>query len=87
MARKDDFFAGRMRDNASRSEHLPPHQGGRYVGFGSDPTPPPRPGGAGGFGGGPKGQREEAGQNVEDLVAKGFDSLSLLGKEAYSNAS
>lgn len=36
-ANKDSFFAGRVAENASRPDHLPPSQGGKYVGFGSTP--------------------------------------------------
>lgn len=36
-ARKDDFFASKMAQNASRPDYLPPNQGGKYVGFGSAP--------------------------------------------------
>lgn len=39
-ARKDDFFASKMAQNAARPDHLPPSQGGKYVGFGSTPSQP-----------------------------------------------
>ncbi|KAF8397522.1 hypothetical protein HHK36_016439 [Tetracentron sinense] len=38
-ANKESFFAGKMVENESRPEGIPPSQGGKYVGFGS--TPPP----------------------------------------------
>lgn len=38
-ANKESFFARKMVENESRPEGLPPSQGGKYVGFGSTPTP------------------------------------------------
>ncbi|ELT90952.1 hypothetical protein CAPTEDRAFT_222395 [Capitella teleta] len=38
---KEDFFSRRQDENMSRPEHLPPSQGGKYVGFGSSPAPQP----------------------------------------------
>lgn len=38
-ANKESFFARKMAENDSRPEGLPPSQGGKYVGFGSTPTP------------------------------------------------
>lgn len=40
-ANNEAYFATLGQANATRPEHLPPSQGGRYVGFGSTPTPPP----------------------------------------------
>lgn len=40
-ANKEEFFQRRMMENQTRPDHLPPSQGGKYVGFGS--APPPRP--------------------------------------------
>ena len=37
-AQRDDFFARRQTENASRPSHVPPSQGGRYSGFGSGST-------------------------------------------------
>ena len=42
-AQKEQFFASRMQQNASRPDNLPPSQGGKYVGFGSGGSAPPRP--------------------------------------------
>ena len=42
-SQKEQFFANRMAANASRPDHLPPNQGGKYVGFGSGGSAPPRP--------------------------------------------
>ncbi|KAJ4149761.1 Zn finger-containing GTPase- Activating Protein for ARF [Fusarium falciforme] len=35
----DQYFAKLGADNASRPDHLPPSQGGKYAGFGSTPAP------------------------------------------------
>ena len=35
----DKYFARLGADNANRSEHLPPSQGGKYAGFGNTPGP------------------------------------------------
>ncbi|GAB1607250.1 ADP-ribosylation factor GTPase-activating protein 1-like isoform X2 [Argonauta hians] len=40
--RKEDFFNSRQAENATRSEDLPPSQGGKYIGFGSTPDPGPQ---------------------------------------------
>ena len=42
-SQKEQFFANRMAANAGRPDHLPPSQGGKYVGFGSGGSAPPRP--------------------------------------------
>lgn len=39
----DRYFAKLGADNASRSEGLPPSQGGKYAGFGSTPNPSSEP--------------------------------------------
>ena len=41
-AANENYFASLGETNASRPENLPPSQGGRYVGFGSTPSPQPR---------------------------------------------
>ncbi len=38
-ANKDAFFARKQEENANKPDHLPPNQGGKYVGFGSTPAP------------------------------------------------
>ena len=45
-AGKDQFFARKMQENASRPVGLPPSQGGKYVGFGSAPVAAPAQNGA-----------------------------------------
>lgn len=37
--RNEDFFARKGSENATRSADLPPSQGGKYAGFGSEPVP------------------------------------------------
>ncbi len=62
-ANKDEFFKRKQQENASRPDHLPPSQGGKYVGFGSGYQAPPKP----------------AATGVEDVTAmlsKGLYSLS-----------
>ncbi|XP_030372379.1 ADP-ribosylation factor GTPase-activating protein 1 isoform X2 [Scaptodrosophila lebanonensis] len=39
---KDEFFNRRQVENASRPDHLPPNQGGKYAGFGFTRDPPPK---------------------------------------------
>jgi len=39
---RDQFLANKMMENQSRSDNLPPSQGGKYVGFGSTPAPQPQ---------------------------------------------
>lgn len=40
-AANESYFASLGSANASRPDHLPPSQGGRYTGFGSTPSPTP----------------------------------------------
>uniref|UniRef100_A0A1A9VIR5 ADP-ribosylation factor GTPase-activating protein 1 n=1 Tax=Glossina austeni TaxID=7395 RepID=A0A1A9VIR5_GLOAU len=39
---KEEFFAKRQLENASRPDNLPPNQGGKYSGFGYTREPPPK---------------------------------------------
>lgn len=39
---KEDFFSRKQSENASRPDHLPPSQGGKYSGFGYSREPPPK---------------------------------------------
>jgi ADP-ribosylation factor GTPase-activating protein 1 len=73
---KEDFFARRMAENASKPDHLPPNQGGKYVGFGSQPA-----------GGAPLGRRPgaAAGPGVDDvseMLSKGMSGLSTFAGQA-----
>lgn len=40
--KKHDFFNRIQMENASKSDNLPPNQGGKYAGFGNTRDPPPR---------------------------------------------
>lgn len=64
----DKYFARLGADNASRSEDLPPSQGGKYAGFGN--TPAPAPGGAGGNTALPS--MDELQNNPVAALSKGF---------------
>lgn len=82
-AGKEEFFARKMQENDSRPDHLPPNQGGKYVGFGS--TPAPRPGGGPG-GRGPGGPAPGV-DDVTQLLSKGLSSLGQVAGMAASTAS
>lgn len=41
-SQRDGFFDRVQRENANRSDDLPPSQGGKYTGFGNSANPPPR---------------------------------------------
>jgi ADP-ribosylation factor GTPase-activating protein 1 len=45
-AQNESYFAKMGAENANRSEDLPPSEGGKFIGFGSDPWAPPRKEGA-----------------------------------------
>ncbi|KAL9597458.1 MAG: hypothetical protein Q9179_004255 [Wetmoreana sp. 5 TL-2023] len=49
----EDFFARKGSENERRRADLPPSQGGKYAGFGSEPMPQPSSGGGGSNGGMP----------------------------------
>eukprot|EP00208_Stichococcus_sp_RCC1054_P001386 CAMPEP_0206139796 /NCGR_PEP_ID=MMETSP1473-20131121/7313_1 /ASSEMBLY_ACC=CAM_ASM_001109 /TAXON_ID=1461547 /ORGANISM="Stichococcus sp, Strain RCC1054" /LENGTH=393 /DNA_ID=CAMNT_0053533703 /DNA_START=327 /DNA_END=1508 /DNA_ORIENTATION=- len=65
-ANKDSFFARQMEANASRPEGLPPNQGGKYVGFGSGGSAPPRPASGAGL------------DQVTGALASGWTQLSSV---------
>jgi ADP-ribosylation factor GTPase-activating protein 1 len=70
---KEDFFARKMQENASKPEGLAPSQGGKYVGFGSTPAAPPRRSNQGVPG------------NVDDvteILSKGLSGLGSLAGQA-----
>lgn len=46
---KDSYFERIQRENQSKPEGVPPNQGGKYVGFGSNPVTPKKSGGHIGF--------------------------------------
>ena len=39
---RDQFLSNKMAENQTRSDGVPPSQGGKYVGFGSSPAPQPK---------------------------------------------
>ena len=55
-----------LQENASKPEGVAPNQGGKYVGFGSTPGPPPKP------------QRGGGGDDITSQLAKGFTQLSTV---------
>ncbi|XP_011019883.1 PREDICTED: probable ADP-ribosylation factor GTPase-activating protein AGD6 [Populus euphratica] len=71
-ANKESFFARRMADNESRSDAIPPSQGGKYVGFGSSPAPTQR--------------NNNSQQDVLSAVSQGFGKLSLVAASAAQSA-
>ncbi|GAV62699.1 ArfGap domain-containing protein [Cephalotus follicularis] len=66
-ANKEGFFARKMAENHSRPDGIPPSQGGKYVGFGSSPAPPPRNSSQG---------------DVMSVVSQGIGKLSLVAASA-----
>mmetsp|Transcript_9445 Transcript_9445/g.28713 ORF Transcript_9445/g.28713 Transcript_9445/m.28713 type:complete len:480 (-) Transcript_9445:182-1621(-) len=73
-AQKETFFARRMEQNASRPDHLPPNQGGKYVGFGSTPAPKPRP--------------QQVGiEDVTAMLSRGLGSLTASAAAAARSGS
>ncbi|KAG2483137.1 hypothetical protein HYH03_017983 [Edaphochlamys debaryana] len=69
-ANKESFFARKMQENNSRPDHLPPSQGGKYVGFGSAPAPKAAGGGGG----------------VEDLTTLLSSTLTTVSRAAETAA-
>ncbi|KAK6779313.1 hypothetical protein RDI58_021497 [Solanum bulbocastanum] len=72
-ANKDNFFARKMAENESRPDGLPPSQGGKYVGFGSNPAPMPR------------NNMNQQG-DVFSAVTQGFGRLSMIAATAAQSA-
>ncbi|KAG6401489.1 hypothetical protein SASPL_138346 [Salvia splendens] len=70
-ANKGDFFARKISENQSRPEGLPPSQGGKYVGFGSTPSPAPV---------------KNADGDVLSVVSQGFGMLSMVAASAAQSA-
>eukprot|EP01025_Chloroclados_australasicus_P025725 TRINITY_DN2565_c0_g1_i1.p1 TRINITY_DN2565_c0_g1~~TRINITY_DN2565_c0_g1_i1.p1 ORF type:complete len:422 (+),score=62.24 TRINITY_DN2565_c0_g1_i1:375-1640(+) len=75
-ADKDNFFARRQNENATRPDHLPPSQGGKYVGFGSSPNlnSSQSRGGGGNF------------DEVGTMLSKGFSQLSTAATSAVKSS-
>ncbi|GAB2295742.1 Probable ADP-ribosylation factor GTPase-activating protein agd6 [Dionaea muscipula] len=70
-ANKETFFARKMTENESRPEGIPPSQGGKYVGFGSSPSPAPR---------------NNQQTDVLSAVSQGLGRLSLVAASAAQSA-
>ncbi|KAL9247430.1 hypothetical protein vseg_020862 [Gypsophila vaccaria] len=70
-ADKDGFFARKLAENQTRPEGLPPSQGGKYVGFGSTPTPMPR-------------NNNNSQPDVFSVVSQGIGKLSFVAQSAAS---
>jgi ADP-ribosylation factor GTPase-activating protein 1 len=85
-AAKEDFFARRQAENASRPDHLPPSQGGKYVGFGSQPAPAPGGGGGGGYNGYSGGRAGSGGDDLSDVLGRGLSGLGALAGQAAGAA-
>ncbi|KAK4348518.1 hypothetical protein RND71_031273 [Anisodus tanguticus] len=73
-ANKDNFFTRKMAENESRPDGLPPSQGGKYVGFGSNPAPMP-----------PRNNGNQQG-DVLSAVTQGFGRLSMIAATAAQSA-
>ncbi|XP_039028277.1 ADP-ribosylation factor GTPase-activating protein AGD7-like isoform X2 [Hibiscus syriacus] len=72
-ANKESFFARKMAENESRPEGLPPSQGGKYVGFGSNPMPSQR-------------NNNNSQGDVLSVVSQGIGRLSLVAASAAQSA-
>jgi ADP-ribosylation factor GTPase-activating protein 1 len=76
-ARNEAYFASKGAENASRPDNLPPSQGGKYGGFGSEPPPTSNPN----QGGIPTG--DEFQKDPMAALTKGFGWLSsTVSKQA-----
>ncbi|KAL7169939.1 hypothetical protein ACSBR2_034899 [Camellia fascicularis] len=74
-ANKETFFAMKMAENESRPDNVPPSQGGKYVGFGSNPAgaAAPMP-------------RNNSQGDVLSAVTQGFGRLSMVAASAAQSA-
>ncbi|XP_055708060.1 ADP-ribosylation factor GTPase-activating protein 1 isoform X2 [Phlebotomus papatasi] len=71
---KESFFNKKQQENASRPDHLPPNQGGKYSGFGFTRDPPP------------KSQSQEFFDTTLTSLASGWSLLSLGASKVASTA-
>ena len=76
-AANESYFAKMGAENANRSEGLAPSQGGKYSGFGSDPTP------AGAAGGGEADWMSDFQKDPMAGLTKGFGWLGKSAKTGY----
>ncbi|CAA7389647.1 unnamed protein product [Spirodela intermedia] len=75
-ANKDDFFARKLAENDSRPEGIPPSKGGKYVGFGSSPSPSSQ-------------RNNSQGDILKDtvsVVSQGLGRLSFVAASAAQSA-
>jgi ADP-ribosylation factor GTPase-activating protein 1 len=72
-ANKEEYFARVVQQNQNKPDHLPPSQGGKYVGFGSAPPPRPAPTAAGV-------------DDVTAMLSKGLQSLGHVAGAAATTA-
>lgn len=80
-SQNEAYFAKMGAENLSRPDHVPPNQGGKYAGFGSQPTHSDSNGGAGGQGAIPS--ADEFQKDPVAALTKGFGWLSsTVGKQA-----
>ncbi|XP_055528210.1 ADP-ribosylation factor GTPase-activating protein 1 isoform X2 [Wyeomyia smithii] len=73
-SQKEEFFSRKQEENASRPDHLPPNQGGKYAGFGYSRDPPPRS------------QSHELFDSVQSSLASGWNVFSKVANVAKENA-
>ncbi|KAL9374162.1 hypothetical protein Peur_033782 [Populus x canadensis] len=71
-ANKESFFARRMAENEVRPDGIPPSHGGKYVGFGSSPSPTQ--------------SDNKSQQDVLSVVSQGFGRLSMVAASAAQSA-
>ncbi|EXJ91040.1 hypothetical protein A1O1_04147 [Capronia coronata CBS 617.96] len=77
-AQNEAYFSRMGEANATRPEHLPPSQGGKYAGFGSAPSEPQQS-----QGGGALPSADEFSKDPVAALTKGFGWLSAaVGKQA-----
>jgi ADP-ribosylation factor GTPase-activating protein 1 len=95
-AQNEAYFARMGAENANRPDDLPPNQGGKFTGFGSDPWPPPRSeGGAGRMPGADEFQKDPLaaltkgfgwfGGMVQKNVNEGLQKVSCTWHELNDN--
>lgn len=75
-SRKESFFAQKQAENAARSESLPPSQGGRYVGFGSNPGRAPSS----------RASNDDVLATTVSTLSQGFRNLSTVAVSAAASA-
>jgi ADP-ribosylation factor GTPase-activating protein 1 len=71
-ANKDAYFARKQAENASRAEGLHPSQGGKYIGFGSSPSPEKNAGGV---------------NDITSMLSSGWNKLATSATAVASQAS